>query len=165
MLPRWCVVEHSDGGVEHLIVSDHEETWVEDGLFSVEHGLRCRSGQAREVLLYQVNELVMADGACAYDDHILSEVVASMEVHYHIACDLANVVDVAEDGLAHHVLTKDIEVDILHQSLLRVLVHSFKFLPDSVLLKLNMVAIVCAIAEHIAHDFNGTRHAIWELSV
>ena len=39
VLPRRCIVENSNRGVEHLIVSDHEQSWIEDGLFHVTHGL------------------------------------------------------------------------------------------------------------------------------
>lgn len=34
VLDRWSIVEHSSVGVDHLIVSDHEKTGVEHGLFS-----------------------------------------------------------------------------------------------------------------------------------
>ena len=46
-----------------------------------------------------------------------------MEVHHHIAIDLSNVVNVTKDGLPHHVISEDIEVDIFHQSLFWVLIR------------------------------------------
>ena len=75
-----------------------------------------------EVLLNEIDQLLMIDIAGAYHYHVLAKVVALVEVDDHFAVDLSNVVDVAEDRLTHHVISEDIEVDVLHESLFRVLV-------------------------------------------
>ena len=85
-----------------------------------------------------------------------------MEVCDHLPVDLPDVVDVAEDRLAHHVVAIAIEVDILHESLLGVLVGRLKLLPDCVLLHLEVIAIVDAVAEHVAEDLHRLRDAVWE---
>ena len=162
VLPRWCIVENTDRGVEHLIVSDHEQSGVEDGLLHVEHGLGSGAGQRREVLLYQIDELLVSDGACTHDDHIFAEIVSLMVVDNHVTRDLTDIINVAENGLSHHVLSEDVIVDVLHECLLWVLVHSFEFLPYCVFFQLDVVAVICAVAEHISHDLNGTRYSIRE---
>ena len=32
ILPAWCIKEHTNGGVHHLIVTDHEKTRIENSL-------------------------------------------------------------------------------------------------------------------------------------
>ena len=89
-----------------------------------------------KVLLHQVDQLLMGDSAGTADHDILTEIVALMEVSDHLSVNFTDVVDVSEDGLSHHMIPVDIEVDIFHQSFLWVLVDGFKLLPDRVLLKL-----------------------------
>jgi len=59
----------------------------------------------------------MADGTSTNNDHVLTEVVGLIEIDNHVTVDLIDVIDVSEDGLAHHVLSEDVIVDVLHQSL------------------------------------------------
>ena len=160
MLPAGRVIEHSDRAVEHLIVTDHKQARVEHRLLRVEHRQGGRSWQRGEVLFHEVDQLVVPDGARSHDHHVLAEVVPLVEFHDHVARDLADVVDIAEDGLAHHVLAEDVEVDVLHEGLLRVLVYCFQLLPDGVLLQLDVVAVIRAVAEHVAHDLDGAGDAV-----
>ena len=149
VLPAGCVVEDTDGGVHHLVVADHEQARVEHSLFQVVH-LEVRSTRHRaEVLLNEIDQLLMIHCACSHHYNVLAEIVPRMEVCDHFAIDLANVVDVAENGLTHHVVAEHIEVDILHQSLLRVLIRRFKLLPNRVFLDLEVIVVVNAVAEHV----------------
>ena len=72
-----------------------------------------------------------------------------MEVHHHIAIDLSNVVNVSKDGLAHHVVSEAVEVNIFHQSLFRVLICCLELLPNSVFFHLEVIIVVNAVAEHV----------------
>ena len=72
-----------------------------------------------------------------------------MEVNDHIAINLANIVDITKDRLAHHVLSVDVKVDILHKRFLRVLICRFQLLPDRVLLQLKMIIVIDTIAQHV----------------
>ena len=114
------------------------------------------------MLFDQVNKLVVSDGTCTDDDDIFAEIVSLVIVDNHVARDLTDVVDVAENGLSHHVVSKDVKVDVFHEGFLRVLIHRFEFLPYCVLFQLDVVAIICAIAKHIAHDLNGACYSIRE---
>lgn len=77
-----------------------------------------------------------------------------MEFNDHVASYHTNVIDITKDGLAHHMLPIDVEIDILHEGLLWVLVDRLELLPNSVLLELHVISIVSAIAKHVAQDFN-----------
>ena len=67
-----------------------------------------------EVLLSQVNKLLMANTASAYNDHILSKVVRLMKINDLITFYLIDVIDISKDGLSHHVLSVYIIVHVLH---------------------------------------------------
>ena len=114
------------------------------------------------MLLNQVYELLVLHSTRANDNNVLSEVVPPVEVNDHLSVDLSDVVDVSEDWLAHHVLSVDVEVDILHEGLLGVLVDCLQLLPDCILLVLNMVVVVHTIAEHVSHDLHGLGDTAWE---
>ena len=67
-----------------------------------------------EVLLSQVNKLLMANTASAYNDHILAKVVRLMKINDLITFYLIDVIDISKDGLSHHVLSVNIIVNVLH---------------------------------------------------
>lgn len=77
------------------------------------------------MLVDKVHQLLVVNVAGSHNDHVFAKVIALMEVDDHFAVDLTNVVNVTKDGLSHHVLTIDVEVDVLHESFLRVLVCRF----------------------------------------
>ena len=106
------------------------------------------------MLLDKVNKLLMVYVSSANNNHVLTEIVALVEVNDHLAINLTNIVDITEDRLAHHMISKAVKVDILHQGLLRVLVCSFQFLPDRILLELQVIVVINTIAEHIAKDLD-----------
>ena len=51
VFPAWSIIEDTDRRVDHLIVTDHEQTRVEDGLLQVVDWAVRAAGQVREVLL------------------------------------------------------------------------------------------------------------------
>ena len=114
------------------------------------------------MLLNQIDKLLMVDCSSSHDDDILTEVVSVVEVCHHVAIYLSNVVNVTEDGLAHHVVSVNIEVDILHEGFLRVLVSRLKLLPDRVFFHFEVEVIVYAIAKHVSEDFYRLVQTIWE---
>lgn len=106
------------------------------------------------MLLDEVNKHLVVDVASAHDDHVLTEVVALMKVCDHVACDLSDVVDIAKNGLAHHMIFEHIEVNVLHQGLLGILISRLQLLPDRVLLELQQLIVIDTVTEHIAHDLD-----------
>lgn len=73
-----------------------------------------------------------------------------MEVCNHFSVDLADVVDVTQNRLSHHVISEAIEIDVFHQCFFWVLIDSFQFLPDGVFFKFQVIAIVDTIAKHVS---------------
>ena len=106
------------------------------------------------MLLDEVDKHLMVDVTGTYDYHVLTEVVALMEVCDHVASNFTDVVDIAQNGLAHHMIFEHIEVDILHEGLLWVLIRRLQLLPDRVLLELQQPVIVDTVTEHVTHDLD-----------
>lgn len=116
--------------------------------------MRSASNGAK-VLFNEVNELLVVDIASADHYDVLSEVVALVEVNDHFTIDLADVVDITEDWLTHHMLAVAIEVDVLHERFLRILVCCLQLLPDGVFLKLEVIVVINTVTEHISENLNG----------
>jgi len=118
VLPVWRIVEDADRGVVHFVVSDHKQAWVENGFLLTVLGGVASPWDASEMLLSEVNKLLVADSSCAYNNHVVAEVVGVLKVDDHVSVDLADVVDISEDGLAHHVFSVNVIVDVFHQGFL-----------------------------------------------
>jgi hypothetical protein len=69
-----------------------------------------------EMLLSQVDKLLMLNCTSSYDDHVFAIVIGSVEIHNHVSVNLADVVDVAQNWLPHHMLTINVVVHVFHQS-------------------------------------------------
>jgi hypothetical protein len=107
-----------------------------------------------EMLLSEVYQLLMVDISSAYNDHILAKVVSLVEVNNHIAVNLVNVVNVTEDGLAHHVLTIDVIVDVLHEGFHLIVIGCFQLLPYGIFFHLQVIGVIVGVAQHISQDLN-----------
>lgn len=73
-----------------------------------------------------------------------------MEVCNHLSVDLADVVNVAQNWLSHHVISEAVEIDVFHKCFFRVLIDSFQFLPNGVFFKFEVIPIVDTIAKHVS---------------
>lgn len=104
------------------------------------------------MLLNQVNELLMAHTTSTDNADVFSEIVSLEEVNDHIAVDLIDVIDVTKDGLAHHVLSENVIIDVLHQSFHVVVIGSFQLLPDGVFLHLEVIVVVVRVTDHVTED-------------
>jgi len=162
VFPAGSVVEHTDRRVDHLVVTDHEEARVEDGLLEVQNGAVRSTGHVREVLLCEVNQLLVVNGTGSNDHHVLTKVVSGVEVDDHVPVDGPDVVDVSKNRLSHHVLSVHVVVNIFHESFLGVLVSSFELLPDGVLLHLEVVVVVDTVGQHVAENLSRFGEAVGE---
>jgi hypothetical protein len=164
MVPPWGIVEHAEALLlHHLIVADVEVPGVENGGVEVEDLLPAvGSLELAEVLLGEVDELLVLDGACADDDHVLAEVHTLVVVNDHLAGDLSDVLDLAEDGQAHHVVAIHVEVDVFHESFEVIIVCGLELLVNGVLLNLHMIMVVLRIAEHVSEDVHRVGHIVLE---
>lgn len=116
--PARCIVKDSDARVDHLVVADHQKARVENCLFKAIDRFGVLSLQVTKMLLAEVNQHLMLNFTGAHNHDVLAEVVGLVEVDHHVARDALDVIDVAQNWLAHHVLSENVVVHILHQRFL-----------------------------------------------
>lgn len=101
---RGGIVEHSDVGVVHLIVSHEEERGGEDAVLV--GGLKGRGLlHGTESLVAAVNESFVVNAASSDNDHVVSEVVGSSVAVEAFNSQVLHVVSVSLDRLSHHVIS------------------------------------------------------------
>jgi hypothetical protein len=93
------------------------------------------------MLLHQINKLLMVDCSSTDYNNIFSKVVSTMEINNHLSVDLPYVIDITQNWLPHHMLSVNVEVNILHQSFFGILIDRFQFLPNRVFLHLEMIVV------------------------
>ena len=162
MFPGGSIIENANIGVHHLIITDEKkrrnENWAL--LVSLHSGRPTRNSM--EMLLSQVYQLLMIDISSSYNDHIFAKVVSLVEVNNHIAVNLVNVVNVTKDRLAHHVLTIDVIVDVLHEGFHLIIIGCFQFLPYGILFHLQVIGVIVGVAEHISQDLDRFGNVVLE---
>ncbi len=114
VMPARGVIEDTNTWVDHLVISYHEETWVEYSLFCAYDRQRVFACKAREVLFTQINKLLMFYFASTYYDNILSVIVSPVEIYNHVPINRSNIVNISKNRLSHHVFSVNIVVDIFH---------------------------------------------------
>ena len=92
----------------------------------------------------------MIQVSSTYHNNIVSEVVGGMELSQLVHSDTVNIVPISFRGLSHHVLSVDIEVDILHSGFHVSVMVFLVFLTNLFFQLLKVISIDCAVADHIS---------------
>ena len=142
MVPAWCIVKHAHTRVDHFVVTNHQQARVKNSLIYVKQWLVGFTGYVCEEFFSKVNQLLVLNRACPNNHHVLAEVVCRVKVDNHVTINRPDVINIAKDRLAHHMLSEDVVVDIFHKCLFRVLVSFLKLLPNCVFFHLQVVVIV-----------------------
>jgi len=152
------IVEHSDVGVVHLIISDHEQAWHIDWLLGV-HGIdRGVLGQGVEELLGSINDLLVGDVTSGDDGDVISIVVGGVEVSDVIERDGLGEISVSLDWLSEHVLSKGVEMNVLESGLLKPVVVVLMLLSYFLLAEFKLGRVEGLVAKHVSehgHGFGG----------
>lgn len=109
---RGGVVEHSDVGIVHLIVSDKHERRSENSFLI----RRVKSGgllHGTESLVALVHEGLVINTSSSDDDHVVSEVVGSSVAIESFNSQVLDVVTVSLNGLSKHVISERVEMSQL----------------------------------------------------
>lgn len=148
----WGIVEHTDVGVIHLIVSDHEQAWDVDWLLSVSGWYVGALWQRVEVLLNGINDLVVVDVSSGDDSDVVSIVVGGVEVSDVVKGNGLSQISVTSDWLSEHMLSEAVEVHVLEQSLLVATMVVLVILAHLVLAEFELSRVEGSVAKHISED-------------
>lgn len=160
-MPRWSIIKDSYISVDHFIISHKLHSR------NVNRSLSASSLKARlrlhlsKVLFDHINDFVVSHISCGDHDQVLSKIVSLVVVQNLVLSDGLDVVKVSEDGLTHHVLSVDVEVDVFHQSFEEVLVGLFKFGGNHFSLNFNGLFVKSRVLDHVGEDLN----SLWNVFV
>jgi len=100
----------------HHVISNIEQTRVENGSVKIENLLSSViSLQLAKVLLTEVHQLLMLNVSSPNNNQVLAIIHPLMEINNHIPGYLINVFNNPKNWQAHHMISINIEVNILHQ--------------------------------------------------
>ena len=122
------IVEDTNVGVVHLIVTHHEESgnvdaWVGVGLFCGGFIL-----DGAEALVDELDEKVMIDATSANNDDVLASEVGCAILVEHIGSNVLNAIRFTTNGLSHLMVSEGVVMDCLNGSIELVFAHGFVFL-------------------------------------
>ena len=147
----------------HHVISNVEQPRVENGSVKVENLLSSVIPlQLAKVLLTEVHQLLMLNISSANNNQILSVIHPLVEINNHIPGYLINILNNAKNWQAHHMISINIKVYILHQRFKSVVICGLELLPDCVFLHLNVIVEIRTVCEHIAKNTDGVGDVIFE---
>jgi len=79
VLDSWGIVEDTNVGVDHLVISDEKDGWHVDGFLGVLGWHSGRLGDLVEMLFNVVDNLVVVDITGGDDNDLVSDVIGSVE--------------------------------------------------------------------------------------
>jgi len=155
VLDSWSIVEDTNVGVVHLIVSDEEDGWNVDGLLGVlglDNGVLWKGS---EVLLNGIDDLIVVNITSGNDDHVITVIVGSLVILQHTGSDGVGHISISLDWLSKHVLSEGVEVSVFEGGLLESVVVVFVLHADLILNKLKLGRVKSVVAEHISKETDG----------
>jgi len=110
------IVEDTNIRVNHLVVSDEHKGGNVDGFFLAKYLSRCLLRKALESRWNLRDKLIMVDVTSTNNNDVVTEVVSGVEITKVISWNSLDVIAVSLDGLAHHVLSVNVEMAVLKSS-------------------------------------------------
>jgi hypothetical protein len=155
ILDRGSIIEDTNVGVNHLIISDEEKSGNIDGSLLAENLSSGLLGKALERSWNLSDEFIMVDVTSTNNNDVITEVVGGVEVAKVINRNLLDVVAVSLNWLAHHVLSVNIEMAVLKGSFHVAVVVVVVLLSDLLLNELEFVRIKSAVCDNISKKLDG----------
>lgn len=155
MLDSWGIVEDTDVGVDHLIISDVEDGWDIDGFLSVLSRHTGGFWEGSEGSLNSLYNLLVGNVTGSDDNHVVSVVVGGVEVSQLVNTDSAGKISISLDWLSEHVLSERVEMSVFKSGLNISVVVVFVLHADFILDELKLARVEGAVAENISEKPDG----------
>lgn len=117
ILHRGSVVEDTNVGVNHLVISDEEDGRSVVRLLGVLGGDIASLGKGGEGLLNLLDDLGVVHITSGNDDDVVTEVVGGVELSEVISGNLLEHISITLDRLADHMISETVEVSVLESRL------------------------------------------------
>jgi len=156
------VVENTNVGVVHLVITDEEKGRSVDSLVSV--GLGAGSGlrDVSERLVHLIDKLFVGDVAGADDDEVVTEVVLGLEIGEIINAEVREHISVTLDGLTELMITVRVEVGVLEGSVLEVSVAILVVGSNFLLEDLELSGVEAGVGNSVTEHRDGTANVVLE---
>jgi len=156
------VVEHTNVGVDHLVISNKEKSRDVDGFLRVGSLSLNTLGKSMEVLVNLIDESLVVNITSTNNNDVVTVIVGSVVVSEGISVQVLDLVAVTLDRLTHHVLSVDIEVNILQGGLFVSSVVGLEVFAQFLLEKFEFTGIEGAVRDSITKKGNGLVHVSLE---
>jgi hypothetical protein len=123
----WSIIEDSDVGVVHLIISDHQKSWNINWLLGVLSWDVSSLWKSVEVLFNSIYNFLMGYITSGYYSDVISIVVGSMEVSQVIKSNELSQISISLDWLSKHMFFVRVEVSVFNSSFFMSVVIVFVF--------------------------------------
>jgi len=98
--------------------------------------------------------LVVGYTPCCNNYHVLSKVHSFMKINNHFPTHLMNIINLSKNWRAHLMPIVRIQINILHQSLVVVIISCKQFLPNCAFFKFNIISLIQWITEHVSKNIH-----------
>mmetsp|Transcript_119355 Transcript_119355/g.166548 ORF Transcript_119355/g.166548 Transcript_119355/m.166548 type:complete len:385 (-) Transcript_119355:291-1445(-) len=156
------VVEHTNVRVDHLVISNKEKSR------DVNRSLRVGSlglntlGKSVEVLVDLIDESLVVKVTSTDNNDVVTVVVGSVVVSEGINIQVLDLIAVSLNRLTHHVLSVDIEVNVLQGGLFVSGVVGFVVFAQFLLEKFELASIESAVGDSVTKKSDGLVHVSLE---
>lgn len=155
--PAHTLNSDSDIGTGDGVVADSDVRPDEIGLLLGEEvglGAGALGGEAREVLVGHIDELVVGNATSANKNHAVSSVVVPDVVGELGAGDITDVLAGAEDGAAEGLLLEGGGVKVVENNLLELLLNLLGLAEDNIALTLDSGLLELGVLENVLEDID-----------
>ena len=145
MAPAWRFPENTEilvlQGIIDVVKHSRSELW----LVHIQYFLVAMPLQSSEVLFSQVDNLLVINASRGTNYHVFTVIHSLVVLDNHLPCDFIDVFNLAEDRKTHFMVSPDIEIDLLHKSLIIIIISRKKLLPNGRLFTLNVECFILGI--------------------
>jgi hypothetical protein len=151
----------SDVGGGHVVVTDTDIGTEEISLLLGELVglvLGASTGEAREVLLSKLNQLLVGDATGANKNHAVSSVIALDVVGQLGSGDVENIFTRAQDGAAEALVLESSGVEVIENNFLDLLLDLFGLSEDNISLALDSRLLETGVLEDVGKNVDALRN-------
>jgi len=148
------IIEDTDVAIVHLIVTDHEHAGVVNIFLTVGSHSAARLADRAETSLHLLHELVVNHVASANDYNVVTEPVGGAVLLQIVDCQVGQVIGIALDWLAHHVVSERVVVAVLDRCRFEVLKVGSVLSSNLLLAELELSSIERGIGDAITKQID-----------
>ena len=154
ILDTWGIVEDTNVGVDHLIISDEQKSWDINWLLGVQSWDIGGLWKGREGVLNGIDDLIVRNVTSSNNDDVVTVVVGGVVVSEVISSKSLVQISISLNWLTEHMFSVRVEVDVFESGFNISIVVVLVFHADLILDKLELSAVNGWVGDHISKNSN-----------